>query len=274
MRASVPAPPAPPSRRPARKPTSATRASTPETGVPPKPVWAPEPIVTPKVAVLPEPADEAVPPPIPNWERASVPAPWPEAPREHAESTTRPPRPVHSVEEAHRQPSRRSRAFMTTAVLASLFVVFVVVMVVMVLLHHSDNPPAGTASTAAAASPETARLQAATKSMNANATAARTALHSLNGIPTTVKVAAVINPYVSSLRHYQTVLSGAEVPTSARGAAANVRALLSRDVQSLATINGLPPLRLGSYLEEFDPGVTHLQKDLGTLEHALGARTS
>jgi hypothetical protein len=161
---------------------------------------------------------------------------------------------------------------MTTAVLASLFVVFVVVMVVMVLLHHSDNPPAGTASSPAALSAGTVRLQAATTSMNADATAARSALHSLKGIPTTVTVAAVINPYVSSLQHYQTVLSRAEVPTSARGAAANVRASLSRDVRALATIDGLPPLRLGSYLEQFDSDLTHLQKDLGTLEHALRAR--
>jgi preprotein translocase subunit SecG len=237
-------------------------------------VWAPEPIVTPKAAVLPEPPDDAFPPPIPNWERASVSAPWPEAPREHASSATRPPRPVHSVGEAHRQHSRRSRAFMTAAVLASLFVVFVVVMVVVVLLHHSDNPPAGTASTASAVSPETARLQGATKSMNSKVTAAHAALHSLNGIPTTVKVAAVINPYVSSLRRYEAVLSGAEVPTSARGAAAAVRALLTRDAQSLATIDGLPSLLLGSYLEGFDPGVTQLHKDLRTLEHALGARTT
>jgi preprotein translocase subunit SecG len=235
-------------------------------------VWAPEAtIVTPKVAALARPADEAVPRPIPNWDGAPVPAQWPEARLEHANSSTRPPRHVHSVEEAHRQHSRRSRAFMTTAVLASLFVVFVVVMVVTVLLHHSDNPPAGTAS---AVSPETARLQAATKSMSSKASAARAALYSLNGIPTTVNVAAVIDPYVSSLRRYESVLSGSEVPTSARGAAATVRALLARQAPSLATIDGLPALRLGSYLEGFVPGVTHLQKDLRTLEHALGARTS
>ena len=60
------------------------------------------------------------------------------------------------------------------------------------------------------------------------------------------------------------------MPTSAQGAAANVRALLSRDVQSLTTINGLPPLRLGSYLEQFDSGLTHLQKDLGTLGTRAG----
>jgi hypothetical protein len=180
---------------------------------------------------------------------------------------------VHSVEEKHQHHSRRSRAFMTTAVLASLFVVFAVVMVVMVLLHHSASPPGGKASTTTVVAPETARLQTATTVMNTNASTASSALHSLDGIPTTVKVAAVINPYVSTLQHYQTVLSGAKVPTAARGAEAKVRALLSRDVRSLATIDGLPPLRLGTYLEQFGTGVIQLQRGLGTLEHALVART-
>jgi hypothetical protein len=162
---------------------------------------------------------------------------------------------------------------MTTAVLASLFVVFVVVMVVMVLLHHSDNPPAGKASTTAVVSPETARLQTATRAMSTHASTTLSALHAIHGIPTTVNVATVINPYVSDLERYQTVLSGAKVPTAARGAAAKVRSLLSHDVQSVATIDGLAPLRLGSYLEEFGTGLTQLQKDLGTLEHALRART-
>jgi hypothetical protein len=162
---------------------------------------------------------------------------------------------------------------MTSAVLASLFVVFVVVMVVMVLLHHSDNPPAGTAATRAVISPETARLQTATRAIDTDANTTLLALHAIDGIPTTVKVATVINPYVSNLQHYQTVLSGVKVPTAARGAAAKVRSLLSRDVPSFATIDGLPPLRLGTYLEEFGTGLTQLQTDLGTLEHALRART-
>jgi hypothetical protein len=162
---------------------------------------------------------------------------------------------------------------MTTAVLASLFVIFAVVMVVMVLLHHSANPPAGKASTTTAViSPETSRLQTATNAMDTDSSAALVALHSLDGIPTTVNVAAVINPYVSTLQHYQTVLSGAKVPTAARGAEAKVQALLSRDVRSLATIDGLPPLRLGTYLVQFGNGVIQLQRDLGTLQHALGAQ--
>ena len=82
-----------------------------------------------------------------------------------------------------------------------------------------------------------------------------------------------MNPYVSSLQHYQTVLSGVHVPKSARGAATTVRALVSKDVHALGTINGLAPLGLGSYLEQFGTGATKLQKALGTLEHALRAPT-
>jgi hypothetical protein len=162
---------------------------------------------------------------------------------------------------------------MTLAVLASLFVVFVVVMVVMVLLHHSDNPPARAAAKTRVISPGTARLQTATKAIDTDANTTLLALHALKLIPTPVKVATVINPYVSNLQHYQTVLSGVKVPAAARGAAAEVRSLLSRDVPSFATIDGLPPLRLGAYLEEFGTGLAQLQKDLGTLEHALRART-
>jgi len=173
----------------------------------------------------------------------------------------------------HHHHNRRSRAFTTTVALASLLVVFVIVTVVMVLLHHSDTPPPRTATTPTVSPPKTARLQTATTTMDSNVSATSAALHSLNGIPTTVTVAAVINPYISTLQHYQAVLSGAKVPSAARGAAADVRAQLSQDVQSLATIDGLQPLRLGTYLEEFGTGVTQLQKDLVTLEHALRART-
>jgi hypothetical protein len=229
--------------------------------------------VTPKLAVLPESAADVVPPPIPNWERASASASSPDAPWGYASSTSRPPRPVHPVEESHHQPNRRSRAFTATAVVASLFLVFAVVTVVMVLLHHSDTAPPAKASTAAVVSPETARLQTATRAMDRTTSTTRSDLDSLDGIPTTDRVSGVINPYVSSLQHYQAVLSAAKVPTAARGAAANLRALLRQDVESLATIDGLPPLRLGTYLEKFGTGVTQLQKDLGTFEHALRART-
>jgi hypothetical protein len=260
-------------RRPAEQSVSATRSPRSGVPLPPTPVWAAEPTVTPKWADLPDSVTEVVPPPIPNWEQASASTSWPDALYEQASSTTRPPLPAHSAAGAHHQHNHRTRAFTTTVVLASLFVIFVAVTLTLVLLHHSDNPPARTASTAAATSPDTARLQAATKTMGGNLNATRAAFHSLKGIPTIVVVAGIIDPYVSSLQHYQTVLAGAKVPTSARAAAANVRALLSGDAQSLATIHGLPPIRLGTYLEDFLTSATQLQKDLGTLEHALGGRT-
>lgn len=158
---------------------------------------------------------------------------------------------------------------MAAAVLASLFVVFLAVTVVMVLLHHSTPAPARTAAKAAVVTPDTGRLQAATKTLNSRTNTTDLALHSLAGIPTPSMVAAVINPYVSSLRHYQSVLSGTEVPSAARGAAAQVRASLSGDVRSLATINGLPPISLGTYLRAFGPDAGQLQKALGTLKRAL-----
>jgi len=158
-------------------------------------------------------------------------------------------------------------------VLASLLVVFIAVTVVLVLLHHSDNATPGTTSTEAVVSHDASRLKAATQSVNAATNTARSKLLALTGIPTVGKVVVVMNPYVSSLQHYQTILSRVEVPKSARGAAATVRALVSENVQSLGTINGLAPIRLGSYLEEFGTGAAKLQKDLGTLEHALRAPT-
>ena len=250
------------------------RSPRPSTTLPADPAWAAEPFVTPKLAPLPEQVVEIVPPPIPNWDRASVSTFWPDARWEHASRASRSWQPVAPVAETHRRPERRSRAFTTTVVLASLFVVFIAVTVVMVLLHHSTKATARTASTTAVISPDSARLQTATQAIDVDTNTARLTLHTLSGIPTPPQVAAQLTPYISSLRHYQTVLSGAEVPAAARRAAATVRTLVSRDARFLGTIQGLAPLRLGSYLEEFGTTSTQFQKDLGTLERALGAPTS
>ena len=159
-------------------------------------------------------------------------------------------------------------------VLASLFVVFIAVTVVMVLLHHSPTATPGRASTEAVISPDAARLQTATQTIDFDTNTARLTLHTISGIPTPPQVAALITPYISSLQHYQTVLSRSAVPAAARAAAANVRTLVSQDAGFLGTIDGLAPIRLGSYLEEFSTTSTQFQKDLGTLERALRARTS
>jgi len=170
-------------------------------------------------------------------------------------------------------PAQRSRTFTTSVVLAGLLVVFVAVTAILVLLHHSTNAPATTAPKAAVAAPA-ARLQTATQAVDFDTSNTRATLDSLRGIPTPVKVASVINPFVSALQYYQFVLNGAEVPNNARAAALKVRASVSRDVDSLSTINGLTPFALGSYLEKFGTGTAQLQKELGTLERALRTSTS
>jgi hypothetical protein len=152
--------------------------------------------------------------------------------------------------------------------LAALLVVFVGVTGILVLLHHSTSPPESTAPNAALTS-ASARLETATQAVDFDARSTRSTLDSLGGIPTPVKVATVINPFVSALQYYQFVLNRAEMPRSALGAAATVRASVSRDVQSLSAINGLTPFHLGSYLENFGTGTTQLRKDLGALERAL-----
>jgi hypothetical protein len=260
-------------RPPSKESAAAERSPRSEAASPREPVWAPEPIVTPKVAALAGPVAGVVPPPIPNWDRASVSTLWPDPRLEHASQPTRPPNPVPSDAETHRPRSQRSRAFTTTVVLASLLVVFVAVTGVMILLHHSASGTGGTKNTAGVISPDTAKLQKATRAIDVDTSTARSALLSLHGIPTPGKVAIVMDPYVSSLQHFQTVLSGAKVQPAARSAAANVRASVFRNVQHLDDINGLAPVRLGSYLEEFGSGATQLQKDLGTLERDLRSAT-
>jgi hypothetical protein len=230
--------------------------------------------VPPKLASLPDPVDDVVAPPIPDWDGASVSTSSTDGQWESPSKATRPSRPVRPVPEVHQGRNRRSRAFTTTVALASLFVVFIAVAVVLVLLHHSTTAKARTTSTAAVVSYNAAQLRTATQAIDSETTTARSTLHSLVGIPTLVEVTDLMTPYVSSLQHYQRVLSGAEVPAAARRAAANVHGLVSGDVKFLGGIDGLAPLSLGSYLEQFGTSSTQLQKDLGTLERTLRAPKS
>ena len=236
---------------------------------PPEPVWTPEPIVTPKVGTLPAPVAEVMPPRMPNWDRSAVSASWPDAGWELAGETTAPHRPVP----AHGRRRRRTRATTAVIVVSSLVTFFVAVTGVMVLLHHSAtaNATAGTAPTKAVTSSGATQLVAATRVADGATTKTGSELHALKGIPTTVTVAAVINPYVTSLQQYAAALSGPGVPAAARIAADDARALVDQDVQFLSTINGLQPIHLGSYLEQFGKNATQFQRSLGTLEHDLDA---
>jgi hypothetical protein len=161
-------------------------------------------------------------------------------------------------------------------VLASLFVVFVVVAGVMILLHKSPDAASGptTTSTAAVSTSDTARMQAATRDAAAATTAARSKLKGMTSFPTPDKVAAVMNPYVSSLERYETVLTGTDTPTAAQTTALSALMLVSQDVQFLFTINGLPPVRLGSYLDQSGKKAKQLLKTLSTFERELNTSNS
>ena len=112
-------------------------------------------------------------------------------------------------------------------------------------------------------------MQTATRDAEGATTTARSEFSSMVGFPTIRKVAAVIHPYVASLQAYKTVLSRIHAPAAAGTAAVTADALVTSDVRFLSTINGLPSLRLGSYLEQFGRDATQLQNTLGTLEGEL-----
>jgi len=164
----------------------------------------------------------------------------------------------------------------TTVALASLVVLFVAVAVIMSSLHQSTpaTPRPRAAATSAVTSSSVSRLQAATDTATAATTATRSRLEAVSGIPTPVEVAVAILPYFSSLQRYETTLAGTAVPTAARTAAAGARTLVRQDMQFLSTLKGLPPLRLGSYLEQFNKNATQLQASLSRLEGDLRAATS
>ena len=165
---------------------------------------------------------------------------------------------------------------MTTVAIASLVVVFVAVAVIMSSLHQSTPAAAGrrVASTPAVSSSSISQLQAATNTAALVTTTTRSRLEAISGIPTPAKVAAVINPYFSALQNYETALVGTAVPTMAQGAATAALTQVSQDVQFLGTLNGLAPVLLGSYLDQFGKNATQLQADLSRLEGELRTATS
>ena len=151
-------------------------------------------------------------------------------------------------------------------------------------LHHSTTPasrsqaarPASTGQPhttvpAESAALAAARLQTATDEADSATTTAMAGLSTLSGFPTPTNVAAVVNPYVASLLLYQAYLSGATVPASARQATAAASEQIRNDLTFLDTINGLPSIQLGSFIDQFRGDTQQLQAALGTIEHELSA---
>jgi hypothetical protein len=256
-----------------RQPKTARLAPNPAPDAPPEPTWTPEATVAPKLATLPKPT-EVEPRRMPNWDGARGANELPDARWEHAtpppprRQPERPPAKVSSPE----RPAR-DKAFTVKAALAALLVVFLTVTVVMVLLRHSGTTPTQSAPAVVVAPSDVARVQASTRELNAETAATRTALHQLPGIPTPLNVGAVINPYVASLQSYGTFLTTARLPGGPRTAAALTHALVTQDLQHLETINGLPALKLGSYLEQFTQDAARFQGALDSLQQSLADST-
>jgi hypothetical protein len=225
---------------------------------------------------------EVEPPPIPNWDLPPEPPSWINSRWEQAASRTGSQRrAAASTPAATRDDRQRSRAFSATVVVTALAVVFLAVAGVMFLLRSSPKA-ASSATTAPRAAvshdtvtpAETAHMLTATRGAVAATTAARTNLDSLAVFPTPDKVAAVMNPYVSSLQHYETVLMGTDTPAAARTTALSTLILVTQDVQFLGTVNGLAPVKLGTYLEDFGTNASQLLRTLSTFERELGASTA
>jgi len=150
------------------------------------------------------------------------------------------------------------------------------------VLHHTPAPaqpqsaPAaggqrGTAASTRSAPSVAASLQTATDEADSATTTALAGLSSLPSFPTPTNVASVVNPYVASLLLYEAYLSGATVPASVRQPSVRASSEIRNDLTFLDTINGLPPIQLGAFIEQFQSDTTQLQNTLGTIERALSA---
>jgi hypothetical protein len=225
----------------------------------------------PKLAATLEHVSEVAPPEIPNWERTAESDSWPESRWDHATKTRLQRDPVRPGPDSDPRRLHQNRTFTAAVAVGFLVLVFVAGAVVLASLHHSPKAPTGPAAalTSSASASDVAQMLAATKAADAANTKAQAKLHPLPGFPTPAKVSKVIDPYVRALQRYKTALADIPVPASARTLDVSAHALVTRDLHFLGTINGLPPLRLGSYLEEFGRGADTLHTTLASLQREL-----
>jgi hypothetical protein len=200
----------------------------------------------------------------------------PDAQWEDAHETTVPDVPVHAAPLTRRRRLRQSRAFVTACVLLCVIVAAVAAAAIVSSFHNPTVSSAGprTTSTPEISTSGVSRVKTATDAADSATTAARSNLDAITGIPTTTNVAAIINPYVTSLQRYETTLSGTAVPAAARTGVDGVRSLVGQDVQFLTTINGLPSLGLGTYLAELGKRLTQLQTTFSEVQRELRAAAS
>ena len=148
-----------------------------------------------------------------------------------------------------KEQNRGSRVFTTTVVLACLALVLVAAAAV---VHSRHDPTTAGApahvAPAASSSSEIARIEAAPTPVDSATTSASVGISSLATFPTPTNVEKIINPYMSSLQLYGSLLSGSAVPARAQPMASSAEAQVRQDLQFLDTIEALPPLQLGTFL--------------------------
>ena len=167
--------------------------------------------------------------------------------------------------------ARRSGETRRRVLLAALFVAVVICAVVVVhagRARSETQPPAAIISPVSSGA-QLSRVESAISDVQSASSAAQAGLTSLAEFPTPQRVAAVVNPYVDSLQLYQNVAAGVTVPTSARSAFASANDQVVQDITFLKSINGLPPVQLGSFIEEFFAHITQLQATLDRLQQDL-----
>ena len=157
-----------------------------------------------------------------------------------------------------------------------MLVCLVVAVVAILSSRHSPTTPtahSGAAPNSQVSSAAVSRVEAATDAAAAATAMTRSALSGIPGIPTLTNVAAIINPYVTSLQRYETTLARTPVQGQAQTAVGGVRSLVRQDVQFLSSVNGLPSLDLGTYLAEVARRSAQLQMAYSEVKGALHAST-
>jgi hypothetical protein len=224
-----------------------------------------------------EPVSEVSPPRIPNWEPSATAAEQDGRGRAYGGEPSFVPGISHPRAAELEDTRRPSRTVIIVAAVACLLIVILAATAIYASLHHSTTaatvaPPTTASHVVSPAA--SARIHQATANVLTATTKAQHQLVTLPGFPTPPKTARVINPYISSLQNYRDFLSNLTVPAAAQGAKRTATEEINQDLRFLATINGLEPLQLGTWLVQFGANTVDVQTALSTFEEVLHVPTT
>jgi hypothetical protein len=155
-------------------------------------------------------------------------------------------------------------------VVSSTLVVLLILAGALVLVAHRlqlvrTSPPANPGAAAASAT----GLLSATDHALAATSDVRVGLDGFSGVSTPATAGAATDAYAQSLRLYGMVLATTPAPAASRDAVRALQSELRSDVSYLAGVNGLPPVRLGAYLQGVLTRATQLEATMGSFERTL-----